>query len=898
MRLDNQSLRFKLLAPVLVISGFVFLLIYFFSNKLLDSVIKEYHRYTIEKYTLNIKKILDRAITELSTAQLISNEDIVEAKKWDTLEEIKLFWKNNDFQGIIKDSNAIIENTVKNIPVDIVLLKLQNKNSNNFDYKGSHYHIFSVNFPSWDLQIITLAPIKDLSFSEKQVKLLFYLLVFAFSVLIGSTLYIVRKNLSPIYNLIKDIKNSKEVRKTNITELDLIGSTINESFKGLYKKTTQCQTLHSIAVSIHEYSSIEDIMEVIVGRTVNALNSEYGAIVIYDDKGKIKKIRAKGADININTIPEGRGILNLIRLSLTPLRINNVTDHPAFSGSFPEGHPIIKNIVAYPIFSSDGKPIGALYFGNKEGGFTEEDEILLKAVSSDAAMAFQKIENIKDLTKYKKIIESAFDAIVIADKNGVITYANSAFERITGYSKEEMVKRSIFENTLQDPQSYDDLLSSIKEGKTWKGELISRRKDGEISYLSTVIFPIYLDGEIHFVLIQRDITYEKKLYEQLLRAQKMEAIGTLAGGIAHDFNNILTAVLGYSEIIMGMIKEGDPLYKPINIIYNAAEKGADLAKKILTITRKEKMEMKPVDINEITKNCVELLQRSIPKNIEIIINLKEDIPRFLGDPSQIQQVVMNLAVNARDAMPNGGKLSIETSLVGLENGAANGLPAGQSGFVKLSVSDTGIGMDKEMQRKIFDPFFTTKGVDKGTGLGLYIVHSIVSNHKGYINLYSEVDKGTRFNVYLPIIKALDENEIEEEIDLKGEGTILIIDDEENVRELCKDILEPLGYNVVLSTDGSEGIKTFSQMKDEVAVVILDMIMPKISGSEVFQALRSIKPDVKVILCSGYSHEGFAGIDTLLKSGASGFVQKPFTLKTIATAIKKALEKKEVYDSDN
>lgn len=893
MRFDNQSLRFKLLVPVIVISSFIFLFVYFLSNKLLDNVIKEYHKYVVEKYTFEIKKILERAITELSVAQLVLREDIVEAKKQDVLEEVKLYWQNNGFQGIIKSSNGIVENTIKNVPIDIVLSKLKEEKNNYFAYKGLHYHIFSVDIPSWDLQILTLANFKDPDSSEKQVRLLFYLLMFAFSILIGSILYITRKNLNPIYNLVKDIKDSKEVRKTNVTELDLIGSNINESFRSLYKKTTQCQTLHSIAISVHEYSSIEDIMAVIVERSINALNSEYGAIVIYDDKGKIKKIRAKGADININTIPEGRGILNLIRLSLTPLRINDVMTHPAFSGSFPEGHPIIKNIIAYPIFSSDGKPIGALYFGNKEGGFTEEDEILLKAVSSDAAIAFQKIENMRDLMKFQKIIESAFDAIIIADYDGMIIYANSAFEKITGYSKEEIIGKNISESIFQDPQSIDDLWRTIREGKTWKEEFINRRKDGEIYYTSTVIFPVHLDNEIHYVAIQRDITHEKKLYEQLLRAQKMEAIGTLAGGIAHDFNNILTAVLGYSEIMMGMIKEGDPFYKPINIIYNAAEKGADLAKKILTITRKEKMEMKPVDINEITKNCVELLQRSIPKNIEIITNLKENIPRFIGDPSQIQQVVMNLAVNARDAMPKGGKLLIETSLVGSENGAANGLPDKQSGFVKLSVSDTGIGMDRETQRKIFDPFFTTKEVGKGTGLGLYIVHSIVSNHKGYINLYSEVGKGTRFNVYLPLIKTIDRDETEQEIDLRGKGTILVIDDEENMRELCKDILEPLGYNVVLSADGSEGIKTFRQIKDEVAIVILDMIMPKMSGSEVFQALRSIKPDAKIILCSGYSHEGFAGIDKLLKSGASGFIQKPFTSKTIATAIKNALGKENI-----
>lgn len=403
-----------------------------------------------------------------------------------------------------------------------------------------------------------------------------------------------------------------------------------------------------------------------------------------------------------------------------------------------------------------------------------------------------------------------------------------------------------------------------------------------------MIVPIYFENEIYFAAIKRDITNEKKLYEQLLRSQKMEAIGTLAGGIAHDFNNILTAILGYSEIMLAMIKEKDPFFKYVNIINNAAQKGADLAKKILMVTRKEKMETKPVNINEIINNSMELLERSIPKNIEILLNLKDGIPNIMADPSQIQQVIMNLAVNARDAMPDGGRLIIETSVVGAENGAANGIPSDKGEFIKLSVSDTGTGMDREIQRKIFEPFFTTKEKGKGTGLGLYMVHSIISNHGGYINLYSEPGRGTRFNIYLPITKSGVPEVSKQDIDMKGTETILIIDDEADIRQLCVDMLESLGYKVITAESGSEGINIFRAMKDKISVVILDMIMPKMGGSEVFQTIKTINPDAKVILCSGYNHEGFAGIDKLLKSGAAGFVQKPFTRHSIVQTIKKAL----------
>ncbi|MDA8431720.1 MAG: response regulator, partial [Nitrospiraceae bacterium] len=318
------------------------------------------------------------------------------------------------------------------------------------------------------------------------------------------------------------------------------------------------------------------------------------------------------------------------------------------------------------------------------------------------------------------------------------------------------------------------------------------------------------------------------------------------------------------------------------------KRGADFGKKILTITRKEKMETKLVNVNEIVRQSVELLQRSIPKDVEIAVILDEKLPFTKADPSQVQQVIINLALNGRDAMPKGGRLTIETSAAGVENGAANTAGATGGGFVRLSISDTGVGIDTVTQRKIFDPFFTTKEMGKGTGLGLYIVHSIVNNHGGYINLYSEPLKGTQFNIYLPVSGGEETAEQLDPTRIGGTDTILVIDDESDVRELCRDMLEPLGYTVLAAGSGSAGINIYREMKGAISLVILDMIMPKMGGSEVFQSLRAIDPGVRVILCSGYSQNGFAGIDALLKRGAVGFVQKPFSRQSIAVAIKKAI----------
>ncbi len=239
-------------------------------------------------------------------------------------------------------------------------------------------------------------------------------------------------------------------------------------------------------------------------------------------------------------------------------------------------------------------------------------------------------------------------------------------------------------------------------------------------------------------------------------------------------------------------------------------------------------------------------------------------------------------------MPDGGKLTLETSLANPANGLSGIVPPGGPGFIKFSVSDTGMGIDTTMQSKIFDPFFTTKDVGKGTGLGLYIVHSIVSNHGGYINVYSERKQGTRFNIYLPITAGAAAEAQPETMDIAGTETILVIDDEPDVRELCKDMLTPLGYTVLLAESGSVGINLYREKRSEIALVILDMIMPRMGGNEVFHALRTIKRDACVLLYSGYSHSNFAGISDLMQSGASGFVQKPFSLQDLGVAVRKAI----------
>jgi len=543
------------------------------------------------------------------------------------------------------------------------------------------------------------------------------------------------------------------------------------------------------------------------------------------------------------------------------------------------------------------KPVLALHrsISRFKSGAPAGDAVIPRGTTGEIrelALEFNRMcatvkENENKLIESDRRIRSLFDrvehVIFRTDTDGEIVEANSRFRRmfgnVTGLC--DIMVGDINADTCLRKAASEKALHIEDKASAWNGEEL---------VISLSLYPERdgggeLKGFDGYII---DITEKKRLEERLMRSQKLEAVGTLAAGMAHDFNNLLTAILGYSGILLKMVKEGDPFYKPTSVIHEAAKRGAELGRKILTVTRKEKMAAKPVNLNDIIMHSMDLLQRSLPRDIEIIMKLKDALPMTNADPSQMQQVIINLAVNARDAMPDGGKLIIETSVVGPANGIGGLAHAEESGYIKLSVSDTGAGIDSETQARIFDPFFTTKEVGKGTGLGLYIVHSIVNNHGGYINLYSEPQKGTRFNIYLPIAKGAAAEAPHQAVDVRGTGTILVIDDEPDVRELCKDVLAPLGYTVLLAENAGAGINLYREKQNEISLVILDMVMPKMGGTEVFHALRTINRNVKILLYSGYGHTNFAGIDELLKRGANGFIQKPFSDQDIGIAIKNVL----------
>jgi nitrogen-specific signal transduction histidine kinase/CheY-like chemotaxis protein len=389
--------------------------------------------------------------------------------------------------------------------------------------------------------------------------------------------------------------------------------------------------------------------------------------------------------------------------------------------------------------------------------------------------------------------------------------------------------------------------------------------------------------------IFKDISEQKKLESQLIHAQKMEAIGTLAGGIAHDFNNLLAGIQGYASLIFLDINVCHPLYEKLKGIEEQVKSGADLTRQLLGLARGGKYEITVADLNEIIDKTSSMFGRT-KKEISIHWKYEKDLWAVEIDRGQIEQVLLNMYVNAWQAMPGGGDLYLETANVVIDEEFVKPFSVNPGKYVKVSVTDTGIGMDQKTKERIFDPFFTTKEMGRGTGLGLSSAYGIIKGHNGIIHVYSEKGHGTTFTIYLPASdkKIIKQEDVSEDI-VKGEGGILLVDDEEVITDVGKEILELLGYRVFIAKSGQEAIEIYKSRNDEIDLVILDMIMPGMGGGETFDVLKSIDPSIKVILSSGYSIN--VRPIKMLERGCDGFIQKPYSMNTLSQKIREVLDNK-------
>jgi two-component system, cell cycle sensor histidine kinase and response regulator CckA len=498
-------------------------------------------------------------------------------------------------------------------------------------------------------------------------------------------------------------------------------------------------------------------------------------------------------------------------------------------------------------------------------------------------------------TRLATAVEQAEEMIEITDVTGAIQYVNPAFERTTGYSKAEVIGKNprILQSGEHGEAFYKDLWKTITEGKVWKGRFINLTKDGTIMHEDAVISPVRdSSGRIvNFVAVKRDVTQELALQQQLLHAQKMEAIGILAGGIAHDFNNLLQVTSGFSELLLAEKDESHPEYNDLMKILRAARNGADLVQRLLTFSRKVEPAPVPLNLNKQVREVERLLRRTIPKMIAIELELADDISNIYADPTQMEQLLMNLALNARDAMPDGGTLRMVTRNVMLDEDFCSSYVGVKPGpYVALTISDSGHGMEKETLNHIFEPFYTTKELGRGTGLGLAMVYGIVKQHEGLIVCQSGAGEGTSFHVYLPIIQAAVETTVfmTQELPAFGTETLLVVDDEASVRELAARILKKAGYTVLAAADGTEALTMFEKERERISLIILDLIMPGMGGMECLRELMKIDSLAKVLVASGYADD--ESKERVLELGARGFVRKPYIVTSLLQQVRRVLDK--------
>jgi PAS domain S-box-containing protein len=496
---------------------------------------------------------------------------------------------------------------------------------------------------------------------------------------------------------------------------------------------------------------------------------------------------------------------------------------------------------------------------------------------------------------YRTLIENTGTATVIIEADNLISFANKKFEALSGFPNKEVVnqkkwKEFIPENSRGQSKEYIGKGTNNKQpiSYQYETEFINSEEEIKNVLITTALIP----GTRRSVVSIIDLTDKKKLEQQLQQAQKLESVGNLAAGVAHDFNNILTVIQVNNEMADMKLKTNSALSKHIKNIDKATKRATKLTEQLLLFSRKHNIQKVPVNLNECIQNLLKMLNRLIGEDIDICTELAEDLWKIEGDINNLEQVIMNLVVNARDAMPKGGEISIVTDNICISESSVKHIPESQAGeYVRLMIEDTGCGIEKDLQDKIFDPFFTTKDSSQGTGMGLSVVYGIIRRHNGWINLYSEPGSGTIFKIYFPRLEAsqteTDKEEKKKVGNLQGKGEhILFIEDEPSVIQVGQAMLEHNGYQVSTAETGHEATEIFNQNKDNIDLVLSDVVLPDINGIDLIEKFHKIDKDLPVILCSGYTEK--KSHRSVINEKGFAFIQKPFTIKEVLTRIRECL----------
>lgn len=679
----------------------------------------------------------------------------------------------------------------------------------------------------------------------------------------------------------------------------------------LHRQNEYLQALHDTTLGLIKRLDVASLLQAIVIRSGRLVGTEHCFLYLVNTAGtELDMVYQSGIynSLSHHPVKRGEGISGRVWESGEPLLVD---DYNQWNGRLIDmDRDILHAMAGVPLKVGD-EIVGVLGLAFIDSGvlFSDEQMNVLEQFGELASLALENArlndESQRELAERKRAeenlrklsvaVEQNPASIIITDTAGTIEYVNPHFTTLTGYSPEEAVGQtpSILKTGETSNAEYKDMWKTILSGGEWRGEFHNRKKDGELYWEQALIAPIRdnKNSITHFIAIKEDITERKQLEGQLRHAQKMDAIGQLAGGIAHDFNNILTAIVGYASIMLLKLPEESPIRKNAEQITATAERGAALTQGLLAFSRKQSSNPVVIDLNEIINRVHQLLLRLISEDIHLEINLDEQCLSVLADSGQIEQVLMNLSTNARDAMPQGGSIIVTTESVTLDSDFVLSKGFGKPGkYALLTCKDSGEGIPPEVVKHIFEPFYTTKEMGKGTGLGLSIVYGIIKKHNGYIFCHSTIGLGTIFQIYLPLLDAtpfaVEEQTTEIAKETTGGDYILLAEDNETTRMLTKEILQEFGYVVIEAVDGEDAINKFTAQSEKIKLVLLDVIMPKMNGREVYDSIKKLSQNTSILFCSGYE------TDVVFKDGGleewMNYLPKPFTPKELLMKIREVL----------
>jgi PAS domain S-box-containing protein len=656
-----------------------------------------------------------------------------------------------------------------------------------------------------------------------------------------------------------------------------------------------------VGIALTQSDTLRGLLQRCAKALVRHLNAAFARVWTLNERENVLELQASAGmythlDGPHSRVPVGQFKIGLIAAKRKPHLTNEVIGDPRVHDQEWAKREGMVAFAGYPLLVDD-QLVGVMaMFARHE--LTEFTLKGLASVADEIALGVKRKQTEESLQVqtiyFRQLFESAPVGIALLDPGGRVTEVNESFEAMFQYSVAELKGRFLHEFIVPPDQMEEARaqLSQAQRGGVARLQAVRKRKDGKLLDVVIASHLIVIDeNPVGVYTIYVDISEQKQLEEQFRQAQKMEAVGRLAGGVAHDFNNLLTVITGYSEMALAQLDDRDPRRRFIEEVKKAGQRAASLTRQLLAFSRQQVVEPKVLDLNTLVADMGKMVLRLIGEDIELITRLDPALGRIKADPGQIEQVILNLAVNARDAMPHGGTLRIETANRDVDDDTARrtvGLRPGR--YVVLAVGDTGCGMDEETQSHIFEPFFTTKEVGKGTGLGLSTVYGIVQQSHGHIEVESELNRGTTFKVYLPWFDEAVESPDVETPPVKlpgGRETILLAEDDEGVRSLAGQSLQSLGYEILEAQSGAEALQTIERHRSPIHLLLTDVVMPQMSGIELAKRVTALLPEIKVLFMSGYTERATVHHDQLDASAA--YLQKPFTVEGLAFKVREVLD---------